>query len=111
MALAGGGRGGVDDLGEVDIGELERAGVAARERLQAVEELDEAALLGQRVADHLGTALGREVEIAQPGNPGHGFELRGAEQVGNLVGTFAGRARGGGPNRATGQPTDQGGRG
>ena len=48
---------------------------------------------------------------AQPGDPGHGAELCRAEQVGNLVGTFAGRARGGAPNRATGEPTDQGGRG
>ena len=59
-----GGRGRVDDLGEVDLGELERPGVAAGQRLQAVEELDEAALLGQRVAEHLRAALGREVEVA-----------------------------------------------
>ena len=44
--------------------ELERPGVAAGQGLQAVEELDEAPLLGQRVADHLRAALGREVEVA-----------------------------------------------
>jgi hypothetical protein len=64
VARDGGGRGGIDDLGEIDLGELERPGVAAGQRLQAVEELDEAPLLGQRVADHLRAALGREVEVA-----------------------------------------------
>ena len=59
VALDGRGRRGVDDLGEVDLGELERPGVAARQGLQAVEELDEAPLLGQRVAEHLRAALGR----------------------------------------------------
>ena len=58
MALDGGGRGRVDDLGEVDLGELERPGVAAGQGLQAVEELDEAALLGQRVAEHIARRSG-----------------------------------------------------
>ena len=87
MALARGGRGGVDDLGQVDLGELERPRVAARERLQAVQELDEAGLLGQRVAEHLGTALGREVEMAlQGGERGLDAGQRGAQLVAGVGG-------------------------
>ena len=48
----------LDELGEVDVGVLGRRGVAARERLQAVEQVDEPALLGQRVVDACSRALG-----------------------------------------------------
>ena len=44
--------GDADEVGELDLGALQRRGVAARERLQPDEQVDEPAVLGQRIVDH-----------------------------------------------------------
>ena len=64
VARGGGADARVDELGEVDVGALERRGVAARERLEAVEQLDEPPLLGQRLARELAALVGGHVGVA-----------------------------------------------
>ena len=64
VARGGGADARVDELGEVDVGALERRRVAARKRLQAVEQLDEPPLLGERLARELAALVGGHVGMA-----------------------------------------------
>ena len=61
MALAQRLDGRFDERREVDVGLLGRRRVAARQRLQAIEQIDEPAVLGQSVVEHRGATLGRRI--------------------------------------------------
>ena len=90
MAVAGGRDRDVEHLAEVD--GLGRGGrVAARQRLQAVEQRDEPGLLLERLARHLGPALGRLVGVARErGEARLDAGERGAQLVAGVGGEAAG---------------------